>query len=135
MRWILVTAVLLVLTGCSGKAEERKAQLEAQCMTADWRAIGYEDGAKGRKTDTIGRHRKNCAQFGITPNLDAYLDGHAKGIAYYCQPQNGYNQGTRGRRYTGGCPAGQEAAFAAATDTGYGLYTRQKAVSTTSAGN
>lgn len=128
MRWILVTALLLVLAGCSGKAEERKAQLEAQCLTADWRAVGYEDGAKGYKTDRIGRHRKACAEFGISPNLDAYLDGHAKGIAYYCQPQNGYIMGTKGRRYTGGCPAGQDATFAAATDAGYGLYTRQKAV-------
>ena len=129
MRWILVGAVLaLALTGCSNKAEERRARLEAQCLTADWRAIGYEDGAKGRKTDYIARHRKSCAEFGISPSLDAYLDGHAQGIAYYCEPQNGYNLGTRGRRYTGGCPANQDAAFGEAMGAGYGLYQRQKAV-------
>ncbi len=129
MRLVLLAALLaLALTGCSKKEEERRARQEAQCVTADWRGIGYEDGAKGKKADTISRHRKACAVFGVTPNLDEYLGGHAKGIAYYCQPRNGYFMGTKGRRYTGGCPASQDAAFAAATDTGYGLYERQKAV-------
>lgn len=128
MRLVLFAALILTLAGCSSRDEERRAQREAQCVTADWRGIGYEDGAKGSKTSTIARHRKSCAEFGVTPDLDAYLSGHAKGVAYYCQPQNGYNLGTRGRRYTGGCPASQDAAFSAAMGTGYGLYERQKAV-------
>jgi hypothetical protein len=131
MRLVLFAALILTLAGCSSRDEERRAQREAQCVTADWRGIGYEDGAKGSKTSTIARHRKACAEFGVTPNLDEYLGGHAKGIAYYCQPRNGYFMGTKGRRYTGGCPASQDAAFAAATDTGYGLYERQRAVDDT----
>jgi len=128
MKWFFVVALLLALTACSSKDEERRARQEAQCLTADWRGIGYEDGAKGRKTDNIARHRKACAEFGVSPNLDAYLDGHAQGVASYCQPNNGYLLGTRGRRYSGGCPAGQDAAFADAMGAGYGLWERQKAV-------
>ncbi len=131
MRLIFLTILVLVLAGCSGKAEERKARLEAQCLTADWRAIGYEDGAKGWKRDRISKHRKACAEFGVTPDFDAYIGGHIEGIAYYCQPLTGYNIGTKGRRYNGGCPAGQEAAFQSANADGYGLWEREKAVGDT----
>ena len=128
MRIFLFLALVFALTGCSSKDEERRAQLQAQCVTADWRGIGYEDGAKGRKASTISRHRRNCAEFGVTPSLDDYLAGHAQGMSYYCEPQNGYVMGTHGHRYTGGCPASQEAAFATASGVGYGLYERQVAV-------
>lgn len=131
MRLVLFTILLFTLAACSGKAEERKARLEAQCLTADWRAIGYEDGAKGWKTDRISKHRKACAEFGVTPDFDLYMGGHAEGIAYYCQPLTGYNIGTKGRRYNGGCPAGQEAAFQSANADGYGLWERKKAVGDT----
>ena len=131
MRYVLFTILLFAIAGCSGKAEERKAQLEAQCLTADWRAIGYEDGAKGWKTDRISKHRKACAEFGVTPDFDAYMGGHGEGIAYYCQPRTGYNAGVKGRRYNGGCPPAQEAAYQAANADGYGLWERERAVSDT----
>lgn len=128
MRPILTLLILVALAGCSGKAEERKAQREAICATADWRAIGYEDGAKGWKRDRIATHRKNCAEFGITPDFEAYVSGHEEGIAYYCQPHTGYNIGLQGRRYNGGCPPAQEAGFRDANADGYGLWEREKAV-------
>lgn len=128
MRPLLTLLILVALTGCSGKAEERKAQREAQCATADWKAIGYEDGANGWKRNRISVHRKNCAEFGVTPDFDAYMAGHDEGVADYCQPRNGYTIGSEGRRYHGGCPPELDAAFSQAHADGYGLWEREKAV-------
>ena len=40
MRPLFLLLFLLALSGCSGMGAEA-------CAVADWRAIGYEDGAKG----------------------------------------------------------------------------------------
>ncbi len=76
----------------------------AECVTADWRAIGYEDGAQGRGTGSFGARRKACAEHGVTPDFQAYMAGRYKGLAQFCRPQNGYRLGTKGYRYTGVCP-------------------------------
>ena len=120
MRSILASMVLLALAGCASKGMD-----EAQCQTADWRAIGYEDGAKGYSADGFGRHRKACAEFGIAAKFDDYMVGHGEGLTGYCRPVNGYNLGLSGKRYGGICPVSQEAAFAAAHADGFGLYQRR----------
>jgi hypothetical protein len=101
---------------------------EAECQTADWRAIGYEDGAQGYSAESFGGRRKACAEHGVTAKFDGYLAGHAEGLARFCRPQNGYQLGTRGYRYTGICPVHLEGAFLAAHADGYGLYERRAAV-------
>ncbi len=123
MRSILASMLLLALAGCASKGMD-----EAQCQTADWRAIGYEDGAKGYSADSFGRHRKACAEFGITAKFDDYLAGHGEGLTGYCRPANGYNIGLSGKRYSGLCPASQEPAFVAAHADGFGLYQRRTKV-------
>jgi hypothetical protein len=101
---------------------------QAECRTADWRAIGYEDGSQGRRATALGERRRNCAGHGVTPDFAAYMDGHGQGIAEFCRPQNGYRLGTSGYRYGGMCPAGLEDAFLAAHADGFGLYQRRATV-------
>lgn len=120
MRRILATTLLLALAGCAGSGMD-----EAECRTADWRAVGYEDGARGLNAQTFGKHRKACAEHGVTAGFDAYLGGHGQGLAVFCRPQNGYRLGKGGKRYSGVCPAHLEAAFVAAHADGYGLYQRK----------
>ncbi len=124
MRRILATALLLALAACSSSS----GMGEAECQTADWRAIGYEDGAQGYSPESFGGRRKACAEHGVTAKFDAYQSGHAEGLARFCRPQNGYQLGTRGQRYTGICPAHLEGAFLAAHADGYGLYERRAAI-------
>lgn len=95
---------------------------ESECRTADWRAVGFEDGAAGRPVSEIGRHRRACAEHGVTPDLDAWRDGHAEGARYFCNPANGFRQGRAGREYSGLCPADLEAAFVEAYAAGRHLY-------------
>jgi len=123
LRPIVSCAIALVLFGCAGKSME-----QAECRTADWRAIGYEDGSQGRSAAALGNRRKACAEHGVTPDFEAYMAGHGRGIAQFCRPQNGYQLGTRGYRYRGVCPAGLEGAFLAAHADGFGLYQRRTEV-------
>lgn len=122
-RLITIFAFGLVLGGCAGSGMEL-----AECRTADWRAIGYEDGSQGRKGSALGDRRKACADHGVTPNFEAYMDGHGRGIAEFCRPRNGYQLGTRGYRYRGVCPTNLESAFLTAHADGFGLYRRRAAV-------
>jgi hypothetical protein len=123
MRPIYATSILfaLALGGCAGTIMDK-----AECTVADWKAIGYEHGAKGYGTNAFGKYRKACAKHGIAADFDVYRSGHAEGIAIYCRPPNGYRLGTRGYRYSA-CPANLASAFQSANDDGYGLYERRVA--------
>lgn len=121
MRPLVLLLFLLAVSGCSGMSVE-------ECSVADWRAIGYEDGAKGLSPEAFGKHRQACAEHGVAADFDGYLAGRNAGLAHYCRPQNGYNLGARGYRYSGVCPAELEAGFLAAHGDGFGLYTRRREV-------
>lgn len=123
LRFITSCALALVLSGCA-----RTGMNQAECRTADWRAIGYEDGSRGRGANALGARRKTCADHGVTPNFAAYMDGHGQGIAEFCRPQNGYRLGSSGYRYGGVCPAALEPAFLDAHADGFGLYRRRATV-------
>ena len=116
-----LTILLFAIAGCAGMDAE-------ECATADWRAIGYEDGAQGQGAAYFGTHRKACAGHGVMADFDAYLAGRAAGVAHFCRPQNGYRLGLQGEPYAGICPAELEGAFLAAHADGYGLYERGAAL-------
>jgi len=105
-----------VLSGCATMNKE-------ECLTADWRAVGYEDGTRGYMASKIAEHRKACAEHGVTPDLDAYRAGRKEGLREFCKARNGYNLGIAGHGYAGTCPADLEEAFAAAYQQGRQIYT------------
>lgn len=114
--------IALLLGGCA-------SMNESECMTVDWRTIGYEDGVAGYSGDRIGQHRKACAKHGVSPDLNAYNQGRDAGLREFCQPANGYRVGSSGGSYTGICPADLDAGFAAAYESGRELYTLESRVS------
>ena len=114
-------AVLGVISGCSTMSAD-------ECATADWRTIGYEDGAAGLEASAISRHRKACAKHGVTANFDAYEAGRHEGLRQYCRPANGYKVGRKGTTYNGVCPRDMEDEFLAAYEDGYEHFRLQKAV-------
>lgn len=105
----------LILCGCAGISEE-------QCLAMDWRTIGFEDGANGRPVQSISNYRQACGEYGVTADLDGYRSGHAEGVDTYCRPAKGFDEGHRGARYQGVCPAGSEAEFLSAYNSGRRLY-------------
>ena len=82
-----------------------------ECVAADWRTIGYEDGLHGLPPDRIGAHRAACAKHQVTPNLAAYSEGRERGLREYCQPKNGFRAGINGYAYANVCSGPAEAAF------------------------
>jgi hypothetical protein len=93
-----------------------------ECQVADWHAIGYEDGARGRPVSRVGEHRKSCAKHGMALDFEAYRYGWEDGLRHYCQPGNGYRQGRGGQGYAGVCPPELEAEFLDAYGQGRELH-------------
>jgi hypothetical protein len=114
--------LILVLSGCSSMSKN-------ECLTVDWRTIGYEDGVDGYPADRIAEHRKSCAKYGVGTDLALYQQGREQGLQEYCKPANGYRVGARGASYPSVCPAALEPPFAAAFDSGHQLYVLQSRVS------
>jgi len=126
MRYRLImlcfTAVgLLVFQGCATLSEK-------ECMSADWRTIGFEDGTRGFPTQRISKHREACAEHGIAPDLEIYMAGHREGVRQYCVPAKGFTLGRSGKRYNGVCPEDLENAFLAAFDDGQAAYRLQREI-------
>jgi hypothetical protein len=117
MATLAIMSLALGAAGCASMSRN-------ECVTVDWRTVGYEDGVVGRSGDRIGSYRKACADHGIVPDLDAYQAGRAEGLREYCQPDNGYRLGSSGSGHGGPCPADLAPAFDAAYESGHDLYRR-----------
>lgn len=112
---ISLSGLLALMSGCAGMSEQA-------CLATDWQVVGFEDGAAGRPVAAIGRYRQQCADHGISPDLDRYRAGHADGLESFCRPGRGFDVGRRGVVYQGVCPVELEAEFLAAYQSGRYLY-------------
>mgnify|MGYP001811906893 CR=1 FL=1 len=115
----------LIMSGCASMSSD-------ECMTADWNAIGYEDGARGYTTERFSNHRKACANHGVTPNFADYQAGREQGLVEYCQPGRGFDVGASGGRYYGVCSVNLEPDFLDAYNVGRHLYTLRANVNSAS---
>lgn len=96
---------IVALSACASLSPE-------QCMNADWRQIGYTDGANGEPAGRLQHHASACAKAAVRPDLEAYLSGRMEGLLSYCQPENGFEVGRRGGRDNAGdCPPHLRATF------------------------
>ena len=126
-RFLAGAAVMLAAAGCGSMSKE-------ECAVADWRAIGYEDGAAGAPVSAASSRRAACAnKAGVALDMDAYRQGREEGLAVYCRPSNGYAIGSRGGGYSGVC-AGKpsEREFTNAYEVGRHLFSLRTAVSSLS---
>lgn len=82
-----------------------------QCLSADWRSIGYGDGASGYVLGRINLHAKACAKSGVTPEPISYAEGRAEGLKRYCTEASGFSHGRDGSFYSNVCPAASEPEF------------------------
>lgn len=102
---LILSSVPLLLASCASLSPE-------QCQHADWRQIGYADGASGLPGSRIQEHASACAKAGIRPDMEAYLSGRMEGLVSYCQPENGFEVGRRGAADNAGdCPPHVRGAF------------------------
>jgi hypothetical protein len=102
----------LILAGCAVILSSCASLSPEQCRNADWRQIGFTDGANGEPASRLQSHASACSNADIKPDLDAYLSGRMEGLHGYCQPENGFEVGRRGRPdNVGDCPPHLRAPF------------------------
>jgi len=123
-RTALATLALLALAGCATMSKE-------ECEATDWRTVGYEDGAMGQGIERLASRRQACAKHGVSLDLAAYRAGRDEGLLEFCQPANGFRAGTRGRDYSGACPAHLAADFEDAYRAGRELWRLESRVNDT----
>jgi hypothetical protein len=114
-----ITSAILLLSSCANMNE-------SDCLTADWKLIGFEDGSFGKNESTISQHRKECAEYGVTPDLNVYRQGHFDGSKRFCTANNGFSQGRQGKDYSRSCPQQFEAEFLIGFADGQTLHALKK---------
>jgi len=95
---------------------------EAECRAADWRTVGFGDGAVGAGPDRISRYRSDCAAHGVAPDLDAYRSGREAGLREFCRPRKAYDLARSGKPYRPICPSELEPEFRASYEAGQRVY-------------
>ena len=103
--------VVAFLAGCASLDKD-------ECRSADWYAIGLEDGARGRAVERLGDHRRACAGHGVAPQTERYLAGRNEGLKSFCTYERGYSQGRAGQGYAGSCPKESAGRFLAGYQRG-----------------
>jgi hypothetical protein len=122
MRRMGTILTIALLSGCASMSKE-------ECLYADWRAIGYEDGARGAPVSAISSRRQACVkQIGAAPDMSEYLAGREQGLRQYCQPSNGFRLGADGGNYFGVCTGPEGDTFAVAYESGRHLYDLESSV-------
>ncbi len=115
--WRIIGLLLAVSTagGCATMSE-------SECINADWREIGRNDGLEGRRQEQLARHYDACVKYGITPDRDQYMEGREAGLTVYCTQDSGYWEGRNGAGYQRVCPAISEHAFLAGYRAGQAVF-------------
>ena len=113
-----VAGLLLALSIGGGCA----TMSESECMTADWREIGRNDGLEGKRQNELARHHEACGRYGITPDQDSYTEGRKLGLAVYCTQDSGYWEGRNGSGYQRVCPGNLEPSFLDGYRAGQAVY-------------
>ena len=126
-RHLTARALMLVCLMAGGCATMDKDE----CLVADWRLIGFQDGVQGKSAAAVGAYRKDCADYRVVPDLNAYQAGRREGLQQYCVPPNGFRLGEAGRAFNAVCPAATERGFRAAYNTGRALYLARSRVNST----
>jgi hypothetical protein len=111
MRWLYLPFLVLALASCASLSEE-------ECRAADWFQIGVTDGAEGRGPERLEAHRRACADLGIAPDAERWLQGRERGLRLYCTPQKAYEVGRRGASIGEGCTSAELTRMRPAHDWG-----------------
>jgi len=119
MRTLTLLAAAMLLGACASMDK-------AQCVNANWTAIGMEDGARGRTLDRLGERRRACAEHGVQPDAERYAAGRNEGLKSYCTYDQGFRAGRGGNAYNSVCPEPAARDFLAGYERGREIYGLQK---------
>ena len=117
-------AMGFMLAGC----ETGPPMSPAQCSVADWRAVGYQDGAEGRAPERFVALQQACAAAGMGSDQSLYMQGRTEGLWTYCEPTRAFRMGVAGTGYNGVCPAELDGVFRDAHQEGLRAYNALQAL-------
>ena len=95
-RYLSLPALAVLIGSCAPISED-------QCRSGDWGSIGLADGKKGRYASILNEYAETCAEFGVSPVRDIYLQARDAGLQFYCTPDNAYRVGRAGDRLNSVC--------------------------------
>jgi len=124
----LVNLAILAITGTAARLCLLNKD---ECMLADWRLIGYQDGVAGKSAARVGEYREDCAKHAVVPDLDAYRAGRQQGLQQYCKASNGFRLGNAGHAFAVVCPTALEGDFRDGYNSGRERYLARSAVNNT----
>lgn len=110
MRW-MAAAILGASAAVLAACETGPVMDGAQCSVADWRQIGYQDGANGRAPERFVERQQACIAAGYGADQQAYMAGRREGLWNWCQPDRAFTLGLNGTGYSGQCPPELDGAF------------------------
>jgi hypothetical protein len=84
---------------------------EAECISANWYDLGFDNALSGKKSSFVSEHTSACKKYQISPNFDLYREGWQQGVNKFCTAQSGWRYGIAGNYYRNTCSADKEAAF------------------------
>ena len=117
---LIVSAVILV--SCQTLSKE-------ECVAADWRVIGEQDGAAGHSPQQrFGDHVKACDKAGIVPDQTLWNQGYQVGLKRFCTPLSGLAHGQKGGAYANICPTETASAFLEGYNIGRKQHTKNSEI-------
>ena len=110
-----LTALFAVVTTlvCGALLPSCTTLTKDQCLSGDWYSIGVNDGLLGRAHYYFELHEKACKKVDVEPVKETWLAGHKQGARQYCQPNNAYKEGLKGKSYHNICEPDQHRIFVA----------------------
>lgn len=97
-----------------------------ECIAADWRVIGEQDGSEGREPQArFGQHVKACERAGVIPDQTLWNQGYQQGLFNFCTPLRGLSHGQAGQVYNNVCPPSLEAGFLSGYNLGREEYDKK----------
>lgn len=127
MKW-MAAAILGAGAAMLAACETGPVMDSAQCSVADWRQVGYQDGASGRAPERFVERQQACIAAGYGADQQAYMEGRREGLWTWCQPDRAFRLGLEGTRYNGVCPPDLDGMFRDAHGEGYRAYQALSAV-------
>ncbi|VUD53378.1 hypothetical protein TDB9533_01822 [Thalassocella blandensis] len=112
---VILGALIGLQTGCA-------TMNKADCLSADWQAIGEKDALVGYNESRMDLYQKACLKHEITPDYALYKQGHYVGSQTFCTAQNGFNRAREGFEYQQSCPLDLETEFLQGYHDGWELY-------------
>jgi hypothetical protein len=121
---LIMRRVAVVSMGCAGAllSAACATMTAEECMVADWYGIGQADARAGRTSSYLANRAGDCAEAGYPADSEAWYQGFADGLGWFCAIDNGFRFGLDGQRYQQSCPPDLEPAFLEGFELGQSIH-------------